>query len=353
MKIALIGAGSSVGRHLLSRGDDRFFGIYRSDRALSQLCDLDIAPRLVRATDQAELVGALKGSDAAVSLINDENPRSALRSLSETVDACELAGVPRLIHLGSAAIYGRKPENARTVESGGASITWNSYAAGKQWQENYLKRNKNRLPSTVVLRPGLIWGPGMAWLHAPAGELLRREAWIVEGDATCNLVNINLLAHAILQLSTQCAPGLSFCNIYDRERLTWAQYYHSIAGHLRIGDCNIHVVPRGFVPPWLTTSRAARYLFPLGVGWSVSPRPIKNIVKSVVRALPKRRAPAAVSLEPLDTAHLAINREVWELKTTKGLPPAGPVLDDLYASYRRTSEQDWDEVNILRTWMWV
>jgi len=353
MKIALIGAGSSVGRHLLSQGDDRFFGIYRSERALSQLCDLDIAPGLVRATDQAELVGALKGSDVAVTLINDENPRSALKSLSQAVDACELAGVPQLIHLGSAAIYGRNPEVASAAESGGPLITWNSYAAGKQWQENCLKRNKNRLASTVVLRPGLIWGPGMAWLHTPAGELFRREAWIAEGDAVCNLVNINFLAHAILRLSERRSPGLSFCNIYDRERLTWAQYYQRIAGHLGIADCNIQVVPRAFVPPWLTTPRAARYVFPLGIGWSVSPRPIRNFVKAVVRALPRRRASPSVLLEPLETTHLAIKREVWELKTMKGLPPAGPILDDLYASYRRTSEQDWDEVNSLRTWMWA
>jgi len=353
MKIALIGAGSSVGRHLLSQRDDRFFGIYRSERALSQLCDLNIAPRLVRATDQAELVGALKGSDAAVTLINDENPRAALTSLSQAVDACELAGVPQLIHIASAAIYGRNPEKARTVASSGPLITWNSYAAGKQWQENYLRHNKNRLPSIVILRPGLIWGPGMAWLHVPAGELLRREAWIVEGDAVCNLVNINFLSQAVLRLAERRPPGLSFCNIYDRERLTWRQYYLRIAEHLGISDRNIHVVTRGFIPPWLGKPRAARYLFPLGIGWSVSPRLIKNIVKGVARALPKRRALPSILLEPLDTAHLAINREAWELKTMKGLPPAGPILDDLYVSYRRTSEQDWGELNTLRTWMWI
>ncbi len=353
MKIALIGAGSSVGRHLLARTDDRFFGIYRSEKALSQLCDLDIGPRLARVADQAELVNALRGSDAAVSLINDENPRSALKSLIQAVDACELAGVPQLIHMSSAAIYGRNPQLARTVESGGPLISWNSYAAGKQWQENYLKRNMNRLTSTVILRPGLIWGPGMAWLHAPAGELLRREAWIVEGDALCNLVNINFLSHAILQLSELRSPGLSCSNIYDRERLTWAQYYHCIAEHLGIQADSIQVLPKAFIPPWVATPRAARYVFPLGIGWSVSPRPLKDFVKGVLRALPKGKASASVSLEPLDTAHLAINRELWELKTMKDLPPAGPILDDLYKSYTRTSEQDWDEVNELRTWMWV
>lgn len=353
MKIALIGAGSSVGRHLLSQGDDRFFGIYRSERALSQLCDLNIAPRLVRAADQTQLVSALKGSDAAVTLINDENPRAALESLVQTVDACELAGVPQLIHIGSAAIYGRHPERARTVKSSGSQISWNSYAAGKQWQENYLKRDTHSLQSTVILRPGLIWGPGMSWLHTPAGELLRREAWIVEGDAICNLVNINLLAHAILQLAGRPVPGLSFHNIYDRERLTWRQYYLRIAEQLGITDCSIHVVARGIFPPWLTTPRAARYIFPLGIGWSVSPRPVKNFVKGIVRALPKREALPSILLEPLDTAHMAISRETWELKTIKGLPPASPFLDDLYANYPRTTEQDWTEVKELRTWMWV
>lgn len=353
MRIALIGAGSSVGRHLLARSDDRFFGIYRSERALSQLCDLEAVPRLVRAAGQAELAGALKGSDVAVTLINDENPLSALRSLSQAVEACELAGVPKLIHIGSAAIYGRNPEKVKDANRSGRALGWNSYACGKQWQESYLKRNRHRLPAIAILRPGLIWGPGMAWLHAPAGDLLRREAWIAEGDAICNLVNINLLVHAIQQLSERCDPGLSFCNIYDRERLSWTQYYRRIAAHLGIANPDIQVVPRSFVPPWLKTTRAARYVFPLGIGWSVSPRPLKNVVKGVVRALPKRGAPSSVLLEPLGAVHLAMNREIWELKTIDGFPPAEATLDGLYASYRRTSEQDWEEVDRLRDWMWA
>ena len=351
MKIALIGAGSSVGRYLLSQDDERFIGTYRSERALSQLCDLDLGSRLVKAADPNALVDAIKGCDAVVTLINDTNPNTALKSLRQAVDACVSAGVPQLIHVGSAAIYGRNADHARTAESAGPVLPWNSYAAGKQWQENYLKRYRGRLPSMVVLRPGLIWGPGMAWLHAPAGEVLRREAWIAEGDAPCNLVNIRFLSHAILHCAHSRPSGLTFCNIYDHTRLTWTEYYRSIARHLEIKDCKIHVVPRGLIPPWLRSSRAARDLFPLCLGWSVSPQPLKYIVKAAVKALPRLQTSGNVALEPLDSPHLNINRELWELKTATGMPPGSDMLKELYRTYPYNNDDHWADVVKLRQWM--
>lgn len=352
MKIALIGAGSSVGRHLLALDDPRFVGIYRSPKALSQLCDLDADPRLVRVSSLADMTRAVTGCDTVVTLINDENPRNALASLKEVVQACADARVPQLIHLGSAAIYGARPAQAQAVDSAGPSVTWNSYGAGKQWQENFLKACLTLPTSTVVLRPGLIWGPGMAWLHVPAGEALRGDAWVVEGDAPCNLININLLAHAIMHLAGTRPAGLTFTNLRDRETFTWSQYYARIAEAFDVKDFRITKVGRLNPTPWKGQAGAARSTFPWGLGWSVMPKPLKNAIKKAVKAVPRSVQARDVALER-PTPGFAISREVWELKTADGLPPSSPLLSELQASYPRTSEQDWAELDVLRDWMVV
>ena len=353
MKIALIGAGSSVGRHLLSLNDQRFIGIYRGDRALSQLCDLDLGERLIKVGGLDQMIEALRGCDAVVTLVNDTNPMSARNSLRQAVDACVSAGVGRLIHVGSAAIYGVNAHRARTLDAAGSLLTWNSYAAGKQWQESYLKRHARRLRSVVVLRPGLIWGVGMAWLHAPAGELLRREAWIAEGDAPCNLVNINLLTHAIVELAHESPAGLSFCNLFDRERLSWSEYYARIGRGLGLDDRKLQVRPRLTFPPWIAGLGTIRHLFPFSLAWSVAPSPIKVAVKAIVFRLLPAASRMQSSTRAITTPAVRITREAWELKTARSLPPSGPLLERLHLSYPRSSEQDWAEVEGLRTWLWI
>ncbi len=353
MKVALIGAGSSVGRHLLLRNDPRFIGIYRSAKALSQLCDLDLGDRLIRASNPAALSAAIKGCDTVVTLINDENPRSALLSLRQTMDACVAAGVRQLIHISSAAIYGRNAHQVRSVDAAGPSLTWSSYAAGKQWQENFLKQSAARLHSVVVLRPGLIWGPGMAWLHVPAGDVLRGEAWIAEGDAPCNLVHIDLLTHAIVSYAESCPSGLSFCNLFDRKRMTWSEYYRRIAQSLKVEHLDIHVIPRKASPPWLRNANAPRFMFPLGLGWSVSPRPLKDFVKTLVRSIPKKKRPNGVQICGMGTQHLSINREMWELKTVQGLPPHNQALEQLHDSLPRSESEQWAEIGKLDRWLWI
>ena len=351
MKIALIGAGSSVGRYLLSR-EKNYLGIYRTEHALSQLCDLSVAERLIKAGDDASLTAALRGCDAAVTLINDENPRQALASLRQAAAACEAAGVPQLIHLSSAAIYGRHAHQVRSENAGTLLPSWSSYATGKQWQESFLKRDRNRqIPSVVVLRPGLIWGPNMAWFRNPAAEVVRGNAWIAEGDGDCNLAHISLVANAISYFTRTRPSGLTFCNLYDEEALAWSEYYRRIAKQLGISDIHLHVVPRRAVPLWLRSPRALRSTFPLGLLWSIAPRPFKNLVKSTVQCMQADDQRARVFIKENGNPQLNLNRETWELKTAKGRPIGTHHLDVLRDEHCQSSLDNWAELSQLRPWM--
>jgi nucleoside-diphosphate-sugar epimerase len=353
MKIALIGAGSSVGRYLLAR-EKNYIGIYRSDRALSQLCDLALGDRLIKAADAASLAKALQGCDAAVTLVNDENPRGALASLQQAVGACASAKVPQLIHLSSASIYGCHPDRARSEHAEFRMPSWNSYANGKQWQELFLQRGGAQpLSSVIVLRPGLIWGPDMAWLRNPAAEVVRGNAWIAEGDGSCNLAHISLVAEAISYFTREKTQGLTYLNLYDEEVLTWGQYYQRLADKLGVANHRLHVIPKHVVPLWLRTPRAVRSIFPFGLAWSTAPKSVKNFVKATARAMQARDHHGRVIIGQNGFVPPAITREVWELKTAKGRPPASRHLELLHQINRRFSAENWSEISQLRRWMWA
>lgn len=352
MKIALIGAGSSVGRSLLSKNDSRLKGIYRSPKALSQLCDLDVRFQLVKISSTSDMVDAISGCDTVITLINDTNPLSALRSLKNVIEACRLANISQLIHLSSAAIYGSKPASVAKADSRGYSVTWNSYSAGKQWQENFLKKCKDLPSSVVIVRPGLIWGPGMAWLNTPANEIVRGEAWVTDSDVSCNLLNINFLIHSLYYLASNRTSGLFYVNLRDRKILTWTEYYSRIANTLGIDNFHLSKIPRTSRYPWKGGMGTARSSFPFGLGWSVMPSFFKNIIKSFVKSMPRKRLLGEVRLEGLSPKP-SISREVWELKTADGLPPSNTLLQELQNSYERSSDEDWLELNYLREWLCI
>lgn len=330
-KIALLGAGSSVGRFILERTGDEVIGIYRSHRALSQLCDLNLGPRLKKASGVKELADALRGCSTAVNLVNDENPARAQASLTELFQACVDAGVSQLIHVSSATVYGCDAAKVTRLDEAPRGLTWSSYAIGKRWQEKVVKRAASLLPSVVVLRPGLIWGPGMAWLHKPASELARGEAWVVEGNARANLVHVSLLFDAIMYFAKEVPRGLHYCNVADRRPVTWRQYYQKIAVALGLpADTPIQTVPhrRGI---WRKGIKSLRYMFPFGIGWSVLPAEPKTLVKSVLRPLFVSRAPIRPHWGP---PGVAVDREAWELKAFDGVLPADSHLEKIHATRR-------------------
>jgi nucleoside-diphosphate-sugar epimerase len=331
IKIALLGAGSSVARYILSRSGEEVIGIYRSHRALSQLCDLNLGSRLKKASTQGELIAALRGCQTAVNMVNDENPLRARQSLANLIDASASAGVKQIIHMSSSAVYGCRAAEVTLLDEAHNGPTWSSYAAGKRWQEALLKRKVGRLPSLVVLRPGLIWGPGMAWLHRPASELVRGDAWIVEGDAVCNLVHVSLVYRAINYFAQETPSGLHFCNIADRQRIRWQDYYRRIAVALKLSDdILIKTVPRKSLI-WWQGVKSLRYVFPFGVCWSVLPPGPKGFVK--LSLLPLTMGAKVATPLYWGPSPVAVDRESWELKAFDGSLPGNRHLEKLHEAH--------------------
>src|SRR5206468_10798087 len=65
--------------------------------------------------------------------------------------------------------------------------------------ENFLReRMAERRLAIVVLRPGLVWGPGSPWVLGPATDLLRGAAFLAgSGGGICNLMYVDDLLRGI------------------------------------------------------------------------------------------------------------------------------------------------------------
>lgn len=343
LKIALVGAGSSVGRYFISQEPNSFLGIYRSDKSLSQLCDQHTNINLLRARSDDDLLQIFKEVETVVCLINDTNPLTALKNLKKIIKLSNIAGVSQFIHLSSHSIYNGQSTAPKHLTSKGRIFKWNSYALGKQWQENFLLSAKELPRSTIILRPGLIWGPGMAWTNIIAKEVLTDNAWMINQNNYCNIVNINFLLHAVTYFSKTKPFGLHLINLSDNENLTWEDYYLRIAESLGV-KLRFKILSDSECKAWKSNNGYLRSLFPIGIIWSVLPAPLKYFIKKIVTAIPSNSKIFSMSHNSHNFFLSKITREIVELKSTNFLPIKSSFDEELYRTYGRSQQDDLNQI---------
>jgi dTDP-4-dehydrorhamnose reductase len=158
--------------------------------------------------------------------------------------ACREAGVPLLVHMSSAEVFGRAEDPALTEDSEPDGRHWMEYGRAKAAAEAWLRSQWAGPVNVVILRPGLIWGPGAGWLAGPAQALLDGTAFLFnDGRGICNLIHVdNLLAH-LLQLARSDHVESAVFNISDPETLTWADYYRAIAREIGVDAATVTMLP--------------------------------------------------------------------------------------------------------------
>ena len=234
MKIAVLGAGGFVGSRLIeychNRADFEFIPILRSPKSLARLSKINPKRILVNTSCVNQLSDSLGGFDWVLNLSSGQW-NQILPDVKKIWEACEIANVPRLIHISSAVVFGQVENEAINDDSNPDLNSWMLYAQEKGRAEMFL-RGKMGLAKTkiVVLRPGLIWGPRSPWTILPAKQLLLGKAWIsCSGRGICNLVHVDNVVRYVLRV-IGCQKQLDgFFNIADPEARTWLDYYISIA----------------------------------------------------------------------------------------------------------------------------
>jgi nucleoside-diphosphate-sugar epimerase len=207
--------------------------------ALSLVCD---------ATDPRAVRRALAGADVVVNAILGE-PASMIAATRIVAEAAEARGLA-LIHLSSMAVYGaaRGPvaESAPLRGSG-------AYAEAKIACEELLAGSR-----AIILRPGLVYGPGDEQWTGRLFRLLRarRLGDLGEhGDGRCNLLFAADLGRAVAAaLRSKSAEGKAI-NLAHPSALRWNSVLIAAACAIgatpvrRIESWQLDVETRGLAPP--------------------------------------------------------------------------------------------------------
>ena len=327
----ILGAGGYVGGRVMQLGRVHDLvtpvALVRSWKSLGKLSAGPVASRLVDTGNVDGLAAGLQGLASVVNLTLGD----VSRIVDETrvmVEACRKAGVRRFIHMSSAVVYGRVERADLPEDAPGDGRSWMLYAREKAKAEDYLRGEMARGGlQIIVLRPGLIWGPGSGWARMMAGQLADGMTLLRNGEGIVNLVHVDNLVSLIFR-AVETASGVSgFYNARDRETLTWREFATAMARALGLPASSVAGVP-GEPLPW-SGKRAFE--------WCLQQRPLYHLMRRILTKLSpeakqalKHRVHALTGSGPrpptaigqASTAAPRLNREHWTLQTTRHALPA-------------------------------
>jgi nucleoside-diphosphate-sugar epimerase len=335
--VAILGAGGFVGTRLLEMavlgGRTDIVPVVRSFRSVARNARLGVPHRLGDASRPDSLGRALDGCDTVVNLTAGDSA-DILRT-TESIYAAALAARARvLIHMSTAAVYGRVDQPDLPDDAPPRLDHWMLYARQKGLAENFLReRMADRRIAIVVLRPSLIWGPGSHWVMRPATELLDGNAYLIGGgDGICDLVYVDNLVRSIDAVARHPAPPSGFYHVADNERTTWRDYYAALADGLGVDMKTVHIVGDRYRVGLRDRVEELKEL--PAYAWlkgrlSLEARTAIKLRLARARARDRAAGPAA-------NGNPVVTREMWGLQTTRSALPTGKFLAT-YGDQNRTS----------------
>ncbi|MGI5428195.1 NAD-dependent epimerase/dehydratase family protein [Streptomyces sp. CA-179760] len=222
VRVLLTGSTGFVGQAVLRRllrahgADGRGVEVRAVARAVPAGTGERAGVEWVRAdlSDPASLHGAASGTDVLVHLAcrvsggTEECERTNVGGTRAIVDEARRAGVGRIVQLSTAAVYGPGPHRGIPVD--GVVPAPVSAASRTRLAAERIALDAG----AVVLRPGLVLGPGDRWVVPALGELLQRvPARWDGGRGLVSAVDVDDLARLVTALVTApdsgaVAPGV-------------------------------------------------------------------------------------------------------------------------------------------------
>ncbi|WP_395671535.1 NAD-dependent epimerase/dehydratase family protein [Phenylobacterium sp.] len=244
MTVAVLGANGFIGNRaveLLQTYGLKVRPIVRraSAAALPRRYDVDV--QVAEATDRAALGAAFEGCDTVFVSVAGA-PATIVGVIEPIYLAARDARIRRLIYLSSASVHGQAPEPGTDERSPLSARQPLAYNNAKVLAERRLAAlAKAGGPETVVLRPGIVFGPRSHWVGGWADELLAGEAYVVGGArGLCNAIYVDdLVRAALLAMRASDVHGKAYL-LGQREQVTWRDLDSAVATALGI---NIERVP--------------------------------------------------------------------------------------------------------------
>jgi nucleoside-diphosphate-sugar epimerase len=150
----------------------------------------------VDATDAAALAHALQGASGVVNCIAGDAATIVANAQALRTAAGQCASGPRVVYLSSMAVYGAA--SGRVTESSPLNAGRDPYGNAKIRAEALVAA----YPRTVILRPGIVFGPRSDWWSVQIARLLmqgRLGDLGPAGTGTCNLLYVEDMADATLR----------------------------------------------------------------------------------------------------------------------------------------------------------
>lgn len=287
--ILVTGAGGFIGgeiaRTLAAQPGFAVYGATRDGRGLGGA----IRPVRLDVCDAASLAAGLRGIDAVVHCAVGGR-RVTVDGTRDVLAAARAAGVRRVVHLSSIAVYGGArgdvDETAPLVSpEGGGYHHWKAAA-----EAACLQAAATGL-EIVVLRPTIVYGPGSReWIVRPARRFTR-GGWgdLGElGSGTCNPVHVaDVAAACAAALRGAAIGGADAYNISGPETLSWRDW------HARLAEALGHApLPPLSARAWRRRSMAA---LPFAAAARLLP-PARRVFEGRILAAPARSELALFAL---------------------------------------------------------
>src|SRR6266851_8491215 len=124
--------------------------------------------------------------------------RGIVKGTQNLLEAAQSAGVERVVHMSTAAVYGLTPRPGSENEESPVPRTGDAYCDNKGEAENVVLRFARRGVPAVILRPSIVYGPYSSWSTRLIQEMKDRQAALIDGgNGACNTTYVDNLVDAI------------------------------------------------------------------------------------------------------------------------------------------------------------
>jgi nucleoside-diphosphate-sugar epimerase len=194
--------------------------------------DLNVPESIVPAMEGMDLVfhiGEIANTSAAASEKN-------VRAVERIAGRFRGDSAQRLVFVSSISVAGIPESIPATEETRPVAVPKDHYTDYKRRAEEIIRQSPS-VREFVIVRPGLIYGPGSRNLKRLAKKMARAAGafglpFPGPGKNLMPVVDVRDLARALLQAGLKPGAAGQTFNLTDGERHTWAEFFHAMAAAL-------------------------------------------------------------------------------------------------------------------------